>query len=67
MLVALTVKNEVVSILLVGACVLAAVVVLYRNLALLTSVTTEDMKLGVLRTTTFLMWASWWWALCLLC
>lgn len=53
MLVALTVKNEVVSILLVGACVLAAVVVLYRNLALLTSVTTEDMKLGVLRTTTF--------------
>ena len=53
MLVALTVRNEVVSILLVGACVLAAVVVLYRNLALLTSVTTEDMKLGVLRTTTF--------------
>ena len=53
MLVALTVRNEVVSIFLVGACVLAAVVVLYRNLALLTSVTTEDMKLGVLRTTTF--------------
>ena len=53
MLVAMTVRNEVVSILLVGACVLAAVVVLYRNLALLTSVTTEDMKLGVLRTTTF--------------
>lgn len=53
MLVALTVQNEVVSILLVGACILAAVVVLYRNLALLTSVTTEDMKLGVLRTTTF--------------
>ena len=53
MLVALTVRNEVVSSFLVGACVLAAVVVLYRNLALLTSVTTEDMKLGVLRTTTF--------------
>lgn len=52
MLVALTVQNEVVSILLVGACILAAVVVLYRNLALLTSITTEDMKLGVLRTTT---------------
>ena len=52
MLVALTVQNEVVSILLVGACILAAVVVLYRNLALLTSITTEDMKPGVLPTTT---------------
>lgn len=52
MLVALTVKNEIVSIVLSGACVLSAVIVLYRNLALLTSITTEDLKLPVLRVTT---------------
>lgn len=34
MLIALIVKNEIVSILLVGACMLAAVIILYRNLAL---------------------------------
>ena len=52
MLIALIVKNEIVSILLVGACMLAAVIVLYHNLALLTSITTADLKIGVLRTTT---------------
>lgn len=52
MLVALTVKNEIVSIVLSGACMLSAVIVLYRNLALLTSITTEDLKLPVLRVTT---------------
>jgi hypothetical protein len=52
MLIALTVKNEIVSILLVGACMLVAVVILYRNLALLTSITTDDLKIGFLRTTT---------------
>lgn len=52
MLIALTVKNEIVSILLVGACMLMAIVILYRNLALLTSITTDDLKIGVLRTTT---------------
>lgn len=52
MMIALAVKNEVVSILLCGGCILAAVVILYRNLALLTSVTTEDMKLRTLRTVT---------------
>lgn len=52
MLIALIVKNEIVSILLVGACMLVAVIVLYHNLALLTSLTTDDLKIGVLRTTT---------------
>lgn len=53
MLIALLIKNEVVSILLVGVCVFAAVIVLYRNLALLTSITTDDLKTGILRITTF--------------
>lgn len=52
MLIALIVKNEIVSILLVGACMLVAVIVLYRNLALLTSITTDDLNMGVLRATT---------------
>lgn len=52
MLAALAVKNEIISIVLVGACLLASVIILYRNLALLTSVTTDDMKIGVLRLTT---------------
>lgn len=54
MIVALMVKNEIVSVIMVGVFVLAAVLVLYRNLALLTSITTEDMKIGILRITTFL-------------
>ena len=53
MLVALLVENEIVSILLVGVCTLAAVIVLYRNLALLTSITTDDLGIGILRVTTF--------------
>lgn len=53
MLIALLVKNEIVSIVLAGACMLAALIVLYRNLALLTSVTTDDLRIGVLRVTTF--------------
>lgn len=52
MLIALIIKNEIVSIVLVGFCMLASVVILYRNLALLTSITTDDLKIGVLRTTT---------------
>lgn len=52
MLIALMVKNEVVSIILVGTCLLSSVIILYRNLALLTSVTTDDMKIGVLRAAT---------------
>lgn len=52
MLIALVLKNTVVSLILAGGCILLAVVVLYRNLALLTSLTTEDMKLPILRITT---------------
>lgn len=52
MLMALIVKNEIVSVVLVGVCMAAAVVILYRNLALLTSVTTEDLRIGVLRAAT---------------
>lgn len=52
MLIALSVDSPILSIILSGVCVLSAVIVLYRNLALMTSVTTEDMKLKVLRITT---------------
>lgn len=53
MLIALLMKNEIVSILLVSLCVFTMLIVLYRNLALLTSVTTDDLRLGILRITTF--------------
>ncbi|MCD7761699.1 MAG: XRE family transcriptional regulator [Lachnospiraceae bacterium] len=53
MLIALLVQNEVISILLVGVCLCTAVIVLYRNMALLTSITTDDMRIGMLRITTF--------------
>lgn len=53
MLIALVVRDAVVSALLAGVCVLSAVIVLYRNLALLTSITTDDLRIGVLRLTTF--------------
>ena len=49
---ALAVREPIVSLVLVGGCVLAAVIILYRNLALLTSVSTDDLRLGVLRLTT---------------
>ena len=52
MLIALGTENPVVSIVLSGGCILIAVVILYRNVALLTSVTTDDMRLRVLRVTT---------------
>lgn len=52
MLLAMSVKNALVSILLTGGCLLAAVIVLYRNLALLTKVTTADMKMRTLKFTT---------------
>jgi len=51
-LVMLGVRNELASILLAGACLLAALVVLYRNLALLTRVTTADLRLGAVRAAT---------------
>ena len=49
MLLALTVKNEIASIALVGVCLLTAIVILYRNLALLTNITTDDLKTGILK------------------
>lgn len=52
MFIMLAVNNSLVSLVLSGACLLMAVGMLYRNLALLTSVTTDDMRLGVLRLTT---------------
>ena len=53
MLVALLLENEIISILLAGLCVLTAAIILYRNLALLTSITTDDFRIGTLRITTF--------------
>lgn len=50
--VALAVQQPIVSLVLVGGCVLAATIVLYRNLALLTRISTNDLRLGVLRLTT---------------
>lgn len=50
--VMLIVKNEIVSIILVGICVISSAVILYRNLALLTLPTTNNLKLGILRFTT---------------
>ncbi len=52
MLIALMVRNEAVSILLTGLCMFAAALILYRNLALLTRVTTDDFRMGVLRAAT---------------
>lgn len=52
MFIALGVKNELISIILIGICILAALIILYRNLALLTRITTTDMKIGTLKITT---------------
>lgn len=51
-MVMLNIRNELVSLLLTGGCILAALVVLYRNLALLTRVTTSDLRLGAVRAAT---------------
>ena len=52
MLTAMSVKNELLSLVLVSGCVLVALIILYRNLALLTKVTTNNLKIGVLKATT---------------
>lgn len=52
MFVALIVKNALLSVVLSGVCMLFAVLVLYRNLALLTSITTDDLRIRTLRITT---------------
>ncbi len=51
-MVMLNVRNELASVLLTGSCVLAALIVLYRNLALLTRVTTLELRLGAVRAAT---------------
>ena len=48
MMITMSVKNEVVSILMAGICML----IVYRNLALFTSLTTDDLRLGIFRVTT---------------
>ena len=52
MMITMSVKNEVVSILMAGICMLIAAIVLYRNLALFTSLTTDDLRLGIFHVTT---------------
>ena len=52
MFLALAVKTPIVSIVLIGICLMAALLVLYRNLALLTSITTSDLKIRALNITT---------------
>ena len=52
LLLALLIRQEIVSLLLTGACLLAAAILLYRNLPLLTSETAEGGNLKVLRLTT---------------
>lgn len=52
MLIALAVKSPIVSIVLTGLFILSAALILYRNLALLTSVTTDNLRMGALRLTT---------------
>ena len=46
------IKNELMQVLAVGVCTLAALWILYKNLAALTIVTTKDLKLKALRQAT---------------
>lgn len=52
MLFGLIIDNPIVSVLLTSACLLTAVIILYRNTALLTRTTTSAKKLGAVRITT---------------
>lgn len=52
MFISLSVKRPAISLVLSGLCMITAVIILYRNLALLTSETTKDMRLKTLRITT---------------
>lgn len=52
MLSAMVVKNQAVSLLLIAGCLLAALTVLYRNLALLTGPAAEESGLSPLRIVT---------------
>lgn len=50
--VCVAVNDPLVSLVLCGGCVLAAAIILYRHLALLPQVSTDDLRLGTLRLTT---------------
>lgn len=52
LILALTIKNEIISILSIAICLLLSIIILYRNLALFTSLTTNDIRMHVLRITT---------------
>lgn len=52
MLICLIIKNALLSAVLSGICMLCGVLILYRNMALLTSITTENMRIKTLRITT---------------
>lgn len=52
LILALTIKNEIISILSIAICLLLSIIILYRNLALFTSLTTNDIRIHVLRITT---------------
>ena len=52
MLAALSIKSEPAAIIILSCCMLAALIILYSNLALLTAVSTEALRLKPLRITT---------------
>ena len=52
MIAALIVQNELLAILLLSACMIVSLIILYRNLALMTVISTDDLGLRTLRFTT---------------
>lgn len=52
MIAALIVQNELFAILLMSACMIASLIILYRNLALLTVISADGLRLRTLRFTT---------------
>lgn len=52
MFVAMRMKNELISFILIGGCLLVALIILYRNLTLFTRVTTIDIRYTTLKIAT---------------
>lgn len=52
LIITVTVKNSLFAIILTGVTMVTAVIILYRNLALLTSISTAELKLPILRKAT---------------
>lgn len=52
LILALMVQNEILSVCLIGGCLLAALLILLRNMALLTSAATQDFRLKALKSAT---------------